>query len=113
MLPPWVCSEFNAAYKKAVDDADASSWDEVFGTPHPTNAKRQQIKKREALREPVWFRVKQLRRTTPKPKDVFGCVGKEFNISAATAKRLFDAQQRWFKEAAEILNREVSGSEES
>lgn len=85
-----------------------SSWDDVFGAPHPKNTKAAQHRKYKKDGFNVYQRVKILRSKKRKPRDIFRTVGLEFKISEATAKRFFDRQRKWWDEAWEFLEEEES-----
>lgn len=96
-VPEWAATALLAAIGQ-VQNYEATSWDEVFGVPHP-GRKVDQLRIERRLRWEVLHRVTKYRRQKPKPKDIFRVVAEELNISPATCKRYFDNLHRWFRKS--------------
>jgi hypothetical protein len=102
-VPQWA----QRAFGKAMHDVfmvRATSWDDVFGKPHPKR-KIAQIRQKRALQWKIFCRVIELRRRKPKPKDIFRKVADEERIGRPTVKRYFDSEAKWFRKQGYILNR--------
>jgi hypothetical protein len=88
-LPDWVMEEFIDAFWRLNVTFEYSSWDEVFGRPHPgahVSQKQPEFHKRAQ----VWVMVTKLRREN-KHREAFQPVAKELNISVGTARKYYYA----------------------
>ena len=95
------------AFGKAMHDVfmmRATSWDDVFGKPHPKR-KIAQSRQKRARQWKIVRRVLELRLRKPKPKDIFQKVADEEQIGRSTVKRYFDSEAKWFRKQGCILNR--------
>lgn len=94
-IPVWAAEAFRKNYRATVWEFKHRSWDDVFGKPNQGKNLRSARKARN-LRLAVHDRVQQLRKTRPKPRDIFQIVAKELRISKRTAKRYFENFRKFY-----------------
>ena len=96
-LPDWASTAYIRAFDE-VRNAEALSWDEVFGRPYPKGIHRNAERKRGRLRRVIAHRVKAIRASepgTPIDEALFERVGAEFHIGKTLASELYyEAPQR-------------------
>ena len=74
----------------------ATSWDDVFGKPHPRR-KIANLRKQRAKQWELFQFVQALRRQRPKPEDPLQMAADKFKVGRATAKRWSEhVQATWF-----------------
>jgi hypothetical protein len=84
-LPLWVEDEFLAAIHSL-----PKSWDDVFGRPLPKGTSTKKARLWREIQLPLYLRVRELHaRGDPIDDDLFERVGKKFEISGSTAKRIY------------------------
>jgi hypothetical protein len=88
-LPEWLRSTFIRAYQSAYP-FEITSWDDIFGPPHPKGAHLKARKQHFELSLPIWSRVQELAASGEKiDKGLFERIGKEFAVSGTTASTIY------------------------
>jgi hypothetical protein len=91
VMPPWAA----IAYKQAYDtmrNAEAKSWDEVFGRVYPKGTNFSALKKMRKLKWDLFFHVRELLKSENPPalnNDLFEKVGAEFHIGRSLASEYY------------------------
>ena len=82
----WAADAFIEACQSLPD-----SWDDVFGPPVPKGKQASRVRRYKSLGPPLVFYARQLMADgAPNDEHLMKRVGKKFNVSGGTARRIFD-----------------------
>ena len=90
-LPDWVATAYSEAYDK-IKNAEAKSWDSVFGHPYPKGAHLSALRKRVENAMPVWKEVNSKLKKQPDTaidEYLFEIVGKKFGVGKTLASEYY------------------------
>jgi hypothetical protein len=88
-VPEWACVAFRDAFH-----SHPQTWDDVFGPPPQKGAQPAKLRKYKSLGPPLVSYARELMALgEPCDEHLMERVGKKFNVSGSTARRIFDATE--------------------
>jgi hypothetical protein len=88
-VPKWACVAFLDAFH-----SHPRTWDDVFGPPVQKGAQQAKLRKYKSLGPPLVSYARDLMaQGEPCDERLMEPVGKKFNVSGSTARRIFDATE--------------------
>jgi hypothetical protein len=105
----WAADAYQKKYRATVWEFRHASWDEVFGKPHPPNAKLPARRQAKRLQWSVYVRMKDHLATEASVEEAIEVVAAQLKIPEARVKRYYDACRHWLSDAW-ALHEEVQKS---
>jgi hypothetical protein len=94
-MPRWLFNHFLNAYE-AVRQAQAKSWDDVFGEPWPKGRHVESLGYRYRISHPLYELVERAREAgTPVDDRLFEEVGAQFDVKKTIAKQIYYATKHF------------------